>query len=316
VQDFAIQEIDLKTNKLLFFWSALDHIPLTDSYEPASSAKESGNVWDVYHLNSIGLTDNDHDILVSGRNTWTIYRIHKPTGDFVWKLGGKKSDFTIEKKGRFSWQHDARFLPNNTISLFDDNCCESSTIPPQTPPAHGLFLKLNLTEMTAELDKTYFHDPLLQVSSQGNVQSLDNGNKFIGWGESQYFSEYQEAGNNVDHPALALLYDAKMPKNNYTYRAYRYDWVGRPFYPPSIAAKTKGDRVAVYVSWNGSTETTAWKVFAGRDPDHLSKIKIADKTGFETEILITDQGPYFQAKALDATGKVIGVSEVITLDLF
>ena len=36
VQDFAIQEIDLHTNKLVFFWDALEHIPLTDSYEPAS----------------------------------------------------------------------------------------------------------------------------------------------------------------------------------------------------------------------------------------------------------------------------------------
>ena len=29
VQDFAIQEIDLLTNELIFFWDALDHIPLT-----------------------------------------------------------------------------------------------------------------------------------------------------------------------------------------------------------------------------------------------------------------------------------------------
>src|SRR6185312_11106806 len=55
VQDFAIQEIDLQTNKIVFFWDALQHIPLTDSYEPASSATSSGNIWDAYHLNSIGL---------------------------------------------------------------------------------------------------------------------------------------------------------------------------------------------------------------------------------------------------------------------
>ncbi len=57
VQDFAIQEVDLQTNDLVFFWDALEHIPLTDSFEPASSATSSGNIWDVYHLNSIGLTD-------------------------------------------------------------------------------------------------------------------------------------------------------------------------------------------------------------------------------------------------------------------
>jgi Arylsulfotransferase (ASST) len=124
VQDFAVQEIDLQTNNVLFFWDAPKNIPLTDSYEPASSATSSGDVWDVYHLNAISLTDSPTDILVSSRNTWTIYRINKPTGCIVWRLGGKQSSFTVESGAAFSWQHDARFLPNNVVSIFDDNCCE------------------------------------------------------------------------------------------------------------------------------------------------------------------------------------------------
>ncbi len=312
VQDFAIQEIDLKTNKLLFFWDALEHIPLADSYEPASSATESGNIWDAYHLNSVGITDSDHDILVSGRNTWTIYKINKSTGDIIWRLGGKQSDFTIEAGAEFSWQHDARFLPNNVISLFDDNCCESSTIPPETPPAHGLFIQLNLKNMTAKLKRSYYHNPNLQVASQGNVQTLNNGNKFIGWGQTQYFSEYKKAGNRVADPALNTLYDAQMPGDNYTYRAYRYNWVGKPHYPPSIAARSINGQVTVYASWNGSTKTAAWKVLAGHSPDHLSKVETVNKSGFETAITVLNEGPYFQVKALNAKGKVIGVSKVVT----
>lgn len=150
VQDFAIQEIDLKTNNLLFFWDALNHIPLAESYEPASSASSSSNIWDAYHLNSIGLTDDAKDIVVSGRNTSTIYKINKPSGTIVWRLGGKQSDFTIESGAEFSWQHDARFLPPNVISMFDDNCCETSgSVPTGTPPSHGLFLQLNLATKTA-----------------------------------------------------------------------------------------------------------------------------------------------------------------------
>jgi hypothetical protein len=314
IQDFAIQEIDLKTNQLIFFWDALDHIPLTDSYEPASSASGSNNIWDVYHLNSIGLTDSKRDILVSGRNTWTIYRINKPTGNIIWHLGGKQNDFTMGSGATFSWQHDARFLPGDVISLFDDNCCESSLIPPSTPPAHGLLLYLNLADMTANAISTYFHDPLLQIGSQGNVQSLPNGNKFVGWGESQYYSEYAEAGNTVDNPAVDTLYDAKMPGSNYTYRAYRSKWVGRPHYPPSIAVQSNSGQITVYASWNGSTNTAAWKVFAGSCPDHLNKITTAKKTGFETAIAVTNSGPYFKVKALNAKGKVIGVSKVVQLN--
>lgn len=310
VQDFAIQEIDLKTNELLFFWSALDHIPLTDSFEPASSASSTNNIWDAYHINSIGLTNNKNDILVSGRNTWTIYRINKVTGNIIWRLGGKQNDFTIDADATFSWQHDARFLPNNVISLFDDNCCESSSIPPGTPPAHGLLIQLNLDNMTARLKRSYYHDPNLQIASQGNIETLDNGNKFIGWGQSQYYSEYKKAGNTSDDPALNTLYDAQMPGDNITYRAYRHHWVGKPHYPPTIAAKLMSGRITLYASWNGSTQTAAWQVFAGHSRNHLSKIKTVKKFGFETAIPVANQGPYFKVKALNANGKVIGVSKV------
>lgn len=309
VQDFAIQEIDLRTNKLLFFWNALEHIPLSDSYESAPASGSNG-IWDAYHLNSIGLTDSVDEILVSGRNTWTIYRINKPTGNIVWRLGGKQSDFKISKKAHFSWQHDARFLPNNIISLFDDNCCESSILP-GTPPAHGLLLQLDLCKMAADVKSSYYHDPNLQISSQGNVQSLSNGNKFIGWGQSQYFSEYRGAGNSKRDPARNTLYDAKMPGSNYTYRAYRHVWEGTPHYPPTLAVNSKKDQITVYASWNGSTKTAAWKVFAGHSPNHLSEVKTADRCGFETAIEVNRDGPYFQVKALNAKGKVIGVSKVV-----
>lgn len=309
VQDFAIQEIDVQTNQLLFFWSALDHIPLTDSFEPASSASSSNNIWDAYHLNAIGITDTSDDILVSGRNTWTIYRINKPTKNFVWQLGGVHSDFVIDSDAQFSWQHDARFLPNNVISMFDDNCCQGSVTP--GTPSRGLVLQLDLGSMTASLKTTYYHDPVLRVSSQGNVQSLDNGNKFIGWGQSQYYSEFKNAGNTIADPSVNMVYDAKMPGSNYTYRAYRNTWVGTPYYPPRISAVSKRRNLTVYASWNGSTETTSWQVLAGKCPHTLKVVTAAFKTGFETAIAVATCGPYFKINALNAQGQVIGSSEVI-----
>lgn len=311
IYDVAVQEIDLNRDKLVFFWNALDHIPLTDSYLPASNAFDFENVWDVYHLNAIGLTDNKDEIIVSGRNTWTIYKINKTTGKIAWHLGGKQNNFTMGPGTHFSWQHDPRFLSNHTMSLFDDNCCESSTIPPQTPPAHGLTLKLNFENMTAILDRTYFHDPLIQVSSQGSVQNLDHGNKFIGWGDTQYYSEYKKEGNTVENPSLNTVYRAKMPGNNITYRAFRNEWTGKPFYSPTIAINAIDHLINIYTSWNGSTQTTAWKVLGGDHPDHLHKINIVKKSGFETLIQVKDIGPYFQVKALNKRGKVIGKSNIV-----
>ncbi len=315
VQDFAIQEVDLRTHELLFFWDAMDHIPLSDSFEPASSAVDSANIWDAFHLNAIGLTDNPSDIIFSGRNTWTIYRINKPTGNIVWRLGGKQSSFTIASGAEFSWQHDARFLSStgttNIISMFDDNCCEGETVPPGTPPAHGLVLELDLNALTASPLTTYYHDPLIHVASQGNVELLPNGNRFVGWGQSQYYSEFAPAGNTEANPSLNLLYDAQMPGSNYTYRAYRNAWVGMPYYPPSVAAVANNFQVTVYASWNGSTETATWQVFGGMNPDALPLVASVAKTGFETAIPVGNVGPYFQVKALDSSNVVIGVSPLV-----
>lgn len=308
VQDFSIQEIDVHTNQLVFFWSALDHIPLSDSYEEASTATSSSNIWDAYHLNSIGLTDHADEILVSGRNTWTIYKINKLTKDIIWQIGGKQSSFTIESGAEFSWQHDARFLADNLISVFDDNSDGSST---PGPSSHGLILQLDLVNKTAGVHRTYFHDPNITVSSQGNVQSLSNGNKFIGWGQSQYYSEFISAGNTEDDPALNLLYEAQMPEPNYSYRAYRHTWIGTPYYPPSIGLTAADGQLTVYASWNGSTQTARWQVLAGSDPDQLSLVVTAPRTGFETAIEVGTPGPYLLVQALDIYGKVIGRSRVV-----
>ena len=292
VQDFAIQEVDLKTDKLIFVWKALDHIPLSASYVSASSS----TVWDAYHLNSIGLTDDEDDIIVSSRNCSTIYRINKPTHKIIWELGGKTSDFSIESGGEFSWQHDARFLANNIVSMFDDNSDGSGD---PEPPSHGLMLQLNYQTMTANVYHTYFHDPSLSSSSQGNLQSLPNGSKFVGWGQSPYFSEFTRAGT--------FIYDAQMPSTNYSYRAYKNCWKGKPCYSPKIAIVDN----SVYASWNGSTETRFWKLYAGRCPKNLKCVARVSKEGFETKIETSNPGPYYQVKALNAKGKIIGKSKII-----
>lgn len=308
VQDFAIQEVDIKTKQLVFFWKALDHIPLSDSYEPASNASQTGNIWDAYHLNSIGLTDDPHCILVSSRSMWTIYKINKPSKQIVWKLGGKSSDFVLEKEAEFSWQHDARFITDQLISLFNDNSNGSS---PPGPSSHGLILQLNFATMTANRYRSYFHDPNVTVASQGNMQPLPNGHKFIGWGQSPYYSEFKQTGNTETDPTLNFLYDAAMPSSNYSYRAYRHKWKGYPHFPPAIAVRSNGEEVTVYASWNGATEVERWRVLAGLNPKKLSWVNQITKSGFETAIPVNSLGPYFQVEALDKKGHVIGISKII-----
>jgi len=72
-------------------------------------------------MNSIAKFANG-DLLVSIRYTCALYRISRDSGEIVWRLGGKKSDF--EQDFTFLGQHDARVISQNdtvtVISFFDN----------------------------------------------------------------------------------------------------------------------------------------------------------------------------------------------------
>ncbi len=308
--NYSIQEVDLQTGKLLFFWDALAHVEPANSIVPASSLTSSNNIWDCFHVNSVEEGPND-TLLISMRNMWAIYNIDKKTGNIIWQLGGKQSDFTFGPNASFSWQHDARYRPGNRISLFDDACCASESSPPEDS-ARGLILRLDFQNRIATVDRTYYHDPNLVVPSQGNVQKLSNGNQFVGWGQESYLSEFANAGNTVEDPSLNFLYDIQFPNQNLSYRAFKNNWIGLPCYPPSIAINQFcKDTTIVYASWNGSTETAAWQVLAGPAPDRLAVVvECTPCTGFETTICVNSDEPYFQVSALNYRREIIGTSEL------
>ncbi|MFI0774902.1 arylsulfotransferase family protein [Streptomyces sp. NPDC021212] len=242
ILDSQTQEVDLTTGRLLFSWDALRHIDPADSHVSASDTSASGGVWDAYHLNSID-EDPDGRLLVSSRNMWAVYDIAKSTGKIRWQLGGRKSDFTFGRNAHFFWQHDARFRPGNRISMFDDGCCNQPGGAPEQK-SHGLILDLDFRHPRAKVARAYYHQPPLFAASQGNTQALPNGNEFVGWGQTSYYSEFAGAGNSERHASRGLLYDVRMPGSNISYRAFRNAWVGTPYYRPSAAARTAGGHTA------------------------------------------------------------------------
>jgi hypothetical protein len=56
----------------------------------------------------------------------------------------------------------------------------------------------------------------LLATEEGNAQTTRNGDLFIGWGSLPYISEYSPAGQ--------LLFNAQLPGDDITYRAYRLPW--------------------------------------------------------------------------------------------
>jgi hypothetical protein len=297
VTDSGFQEVDLKTGLVRREWDSLDHVALSDSY---SSPTTANTIWpfDYFHLNSIDQLE-DGRTLISARNTSTLYELNTVTGQVLTRIGGKQSSVKIAAGADTAYQHDARVLPNGTISVFDNG-----GVPKVHAHSRGLILAVNAQTKTDTVVAEYDHSsPPLSAGSQGDVEALEDGNVFIGWGAEPYFSEYTAAGQ--------LVYDAHMHGSYQSYRSFRFPWTGAPSEPPAIAAAASGSQLAVYASWNGDTRTSSWRVLGGPSAQQLAPVASAARSGFETQILVPTAEAYVAIQALGSAGEVLGTSRTI-----
>jgi len=267
VMDSLIQEIDVKTGKVLWEWSALDHVALGESF--AGVPRKNRFAYDYFHINSID-EDADGDLLISARNTWAIYKVDKRSGDVVWRLGGRRSDFALGEGVRFAWQHDARWQPDGKLTLFDNQAT-----PKVGPMSRVLRLRLDEERRTAEIVDEYTHPDRLLAIAEGNADEQPAGGFVVGWGLGRRVSELDVLGR--------LKFDLRLPGDTDTYRAFADDWTGEPTEPPAVVAEREGDEVVAHVSRNGDTETDRWTLLAGSSPTRLAPVAVAEKTDFETE---------------------------------
>jgi len=297
VFDGIVQEVDVATGSVLFEWHSLAHVPLADSYLAPPAAATTP--WDYFHINSINL-DHDQNLLVSARHTWTIYKVDRHTGDVMWRLGGKHSDFSLGAGTHFAWQHDVHPAGPHTLRIFDNE----SNGTPAMPPTRVLWIRLDGPTMTATLERSLEHPAALLVPSQGNAQPLDNGDTFVGWGALGRLSEFDSDGN--------LIFDATLPSGYDSYRSYRATWDGEPDSPPIATRQANGDATTtVHAIWNGATEVAQWRVLAGPDASSLVEITTAPWNGLDTSITVTTNAAEIAVEALDIHGHVIGSSEPV-----
>jgi Arylsulfotransferase (ASST) len=296
VLDAVVQEIDVPTGLVLYQWDSLDHVPVTASYQPPPS--DSGHPWDYFHVNSVQPL-SDGSLLVSSRDTWAVYKVSRQTGAVEWTLGGKHSSFTMGAHTRFAFQHDARLRGPDQMTVFDDGAGP----PVVHQQSRGITLRLDTAKMTATLVRSDRHRPPLRAAYEGNVQRLPNHDDFVGWGQQPYVTEFNPAGTPV--------FDARFVGATDSYRAYRFRWTGTPVTLPAAAVRTTGSETTLYASWNGTTETVAWRVLGGSSATSLTRVGTATKSGFETPIRLPRRYPWVEVQALDAHGTVLAASKPV-----
>jgi hypothetical protein len=290
-----VQEIDINSGKLLMQWNSIDHVEVGESYEPF------GEPYDYMHANSVDI-DHDGNLLISARNTWTVYKVDRHSGEVIWRLGGKRSDFAVQTSARFLWQHDFRRHTGQLATVFDNG--SSGVGGPTEPRSRGLMLSVDETRRTVTLVREYVRGENTLASSQGNVQVLPDGDVFVGWGSEPYLSEFRGAGQPN--------YEAMLPAAGQSYRAFRNEFTGTPRVAPAVAVRRHSDGLYVYASWNGSTEVATWQVLAGAHPARLTAIAHAPRQGFETVIKLHSDASLFAVAAQDSRGRGLGRSAAVS----
>jgi hypothetical protein len=234
VIDGVVQEIDIKTGKVLFQWNSADHVPYSQSEQPlpknSKGEPDPSSPWDWFHINAVKL-DTDGNLLIDARDTWTGYKVDRHNGQILWQLGGKASanNFNIlagpgqilNKAGLITaWQHDFEAQGHGIYTFFDNESAGTANSGDDPITDFGLSravtVKIDPRTHTATLIKSFDQPEGLTAPSQGNQQVTGDGNSVVGWGSLPYFSEFAPDGT--------LLYNAQFPTGVNSYRVYQFPW--------------------------------------------------------------------------------------------
>jgi len=162
--------------QLIWSWKSQDHISLAETGRHWPWAIDHG--YDIAHWNSI--EDAGASVIASFRHFDAVYKIRKSTGEIVWKLGGTSTPESLEVKGdprgyTFGAQHDARLLPDGTLTVFDNrtNLAE--------PTPRVVRFRIDQQSGTATLLQS-ISDPDVSASyCCGSARRLGNGDWLVSW---------------------------------------------------------------------------------------------------------------------------------------
>ena len=253
---FIVQEQDADKN-VIFQWRSWDHFQITDAGPQIDLTDYS---IDYVHGNAIEV-DSDTSILISSRSLDEITRIHRNTGEIIWRFGGKKNQFNFQNDTLgFTMQHDCRRLQNGHITLFDNG-----RMHPEPRFSSALEYELDEVNLEATLIRRLRNDPDIYGNAMGSAQWTNDSSAVVGWGNGvPGITEF-----NLDGEI-----NMEIKFQGVSYRAFRYPWKSRYFLT--------------------NTDSLLFEV---NIPDSLIKeIVIANPNEFEIEITsIYNSLPFFTA---------------------
>ena len=167
-------------------WSPFDHFQITD-LDPADARGPNVN-WT--HGNALE-RDGDGNLILSFRSLGEITKIDATTGAVIWRLGGRRNQFTFldTPSPAFARQHGARWAGPGVLILLDNlgNPLES----------RAERYAIDEASRTARLTRSYGSAPAVVTEIGGSVQPLAGGRTLVSFGTAGRVEEYDGDGRVV-----------------------------------------------------------------------------------------------------------------------
>lgn len=173
---------------LLFEWNPFDHFAITD----LDAAARTGVNVNWTHGNSIDLAP-DGNLLISFRSLGEITKIDTETGTVIWRLGGRRNEFTFLNGSTpaFAHQHSVRSSAAGELAILDNL---------GTPgESRAERYVIDDVSRTARLVQSYTSVPGVVTQIGGSVQPLPGGRTLVSFGTEGRVEEYDADGRMMWH---------------------------------------------------------------------------------------------------------------------
>ncbi len=299
VRETCIQEYT-KNDQLIFQWRAWDHFDIRDMELESLTA----SFIRFPHMNAIWIDEDGH-ILLSTRHLSEVTKIHRQTGEILWRLSGANNQFTFinDPLNGFHNQHAVRATGNSHYTVFDNGNLHS---PPQS---RAVEYAIDTTAMTATLAWKFDNDrPAYQSYYMGNTQRLQNGNTLINWAISELpkLSEITPAGQKA--------YEMTFADGTHVYRTFKEPWHGinkRPY----LIVEPDNEFVTLIFNKFGDKDIAYYNIYAGLEPNPENIIDTAHVTMKHLSELENDNRYYFRVTAVSGSGQESDFSNEESVDV-
>jgi len=291
VTETCIQEFTAE-DQLIFIWRAWDHFDIRQMEMEDLCASRIR----FPHMNAL-FTDEDGHILLSSRHLSEISKIHRQSGDFLWRMNGipdsPQNDFRFvnDPLNGFRNQHAIRSLGNSRYMLLDNG---NLHVP---PVSRVVEYEIDTVHRTATLVWEYRHDANKRIARfMGNAQRLPGGNTHINWAVGEFPTialELTQEGEKV--------FEMQFENGSNCYRSFRHSWEGK-CHAPYLLLDPHIDNIILIMNTFGDTQVEYFEIYGGNTPRPTTLIDTSHTTLKYLNGLPEGEPYYFRIRAVEKNG--------------